>query len=126
MSKKTVLLIDDDVVLQNLVVQLLKTRLKSFEVVSASTGSEGLELAKTIKPSVIILDIVLQEESGWEVAETFKADPAIKEIPIIVASGAGSPFEGAPYIDKKIIAGYIRKPYDVDELVEAITRVVAF
>lgn len=119
MSKK-VLFIDDDIVLQEVVGRLLKSK---FNVVSANTGQKGIEKAVQFQPEVIILDIILPNENGWEVAETLKKDPRTKDIPIVVASGAGSFFEDNPHVEKSLIAEYVRKPYDVDELVTAINKV---
>jgi CheY-like chemotaxis protein len=119
MSKK-VLFIDDDLVLQEVLGRLLKNK---FDVMSASTGQKGIEKARQLKPDVIILDIILPNENGWEIAETLKKDPGTKDIPIVVASGAGSFFEDNPHVEKQLIADYVRKPYDIDELVAAINKI---
>jgi CheY-like chemotaxis protein len=121
---RKVLFVDDDQVLQTLVVQLLKHHLKSYIILSASDTQQGLAQAREHQPDAIVLDILLGDENGWEAAELLKKDEKTRHIPIIVASGAGSPFNGPPYIDRSIIAKYIRKPYDVDELSEAIHEVV--
>ena len=122
---KKILFIDDDLVLQEVLVKLLASHLKDYEVQCASNSEEGIAEARRRKPDVIVLDIVLKEENGWETAEALKNDKTTRSIPIIVASGAGSPFNGLPYIDSKIIAKFIRKPYDVEELIEAIREVTA-
>lgn len=119
MSKR-VLFIDDDIVLQEVIGRLLKSK---FDVVSANTGQKGIEKAIQFQPEVIVLDIILPNENGWEVAETLKKDSRTQHIPIVVASGAGSFFDENPHIEKSLISEYVRKPYDVDELIAAINKV---
>ena len=121
---KKILFIDDDEILQSLVEQLLKAKLPDCEVMTASTDKDGIEMAKRNKPSAIVLDIMLQEENGWETALTLKKTWATRDIPIIIASGAGSPFEEHPYVDQKLIAAYIRKPYDTEELADTIRHIL--
>jgi len=117
---KTILFIDDDQVLQALVVHLLSKHLKDYTVLCASDTQQGLADARKHRPEVIVLDIMLQNENGWEAAEALKKNDETRHIPIIVASGAGSPFNGLPFIDPTLIAKYIRKPYNIDELVAAL------
>ncbi len=117
MSKK-VLFIDDDQVLQTLIVQLLATHLNGYAVLAASNSKEGLAMARSEKPDIVVLDIVLGDENGWDVAEALKRDPGTRSIPIVIASGAGNPFK-----DDQLAVKIVRKPYDVDELAAAILEV---
>lgn len=80
MSK--VLLIEDD----SLMVKMynMKFTHDGFDVETALDGEEGLQKAKSTKPNVIILDIMLPRMSGTEVIEKLKQDPTTKDIPVIV------------------------------------------
>lgn len=120
-----VLVIDDDLILQTIVVQLLRTHLPDYQILSASTAEQGLEIALHHIPDIIVLDLVLDDRNGWEVAEKLRNNPTTAQIPIIVASGAGSPFEENPEMDKALCDRYVRKPYDVNELITAIKEVLA-
>jgi DNA-binding response OmpR family regulator len=122
--RKKVLIIDDDDVLRELVGRLMEMRKADFELLSADTCKKGMEIARRQQPDAIILDIMLPGENGWETAEALQQDPRTRAIPIIIASGAGSAFDEDPHIERTVIAAYIRKPYDLEELVATIKRVV--
>lgn len=81
------LLVDDDQAL----LTVLSASLKKFgyDVVTASTGNEGIEKAKVQKPDMILLDQVLPDIQGNEVLQTLKANPETKEIPIAMLSNFG-------------------------------------
>ena len=59
-----------------------------YEVLEASNGAEGLELARAAKPSLILLDVNLPDISGLEVCERLKQDPTTSSIPVIQITGA--------------------------------------
>ena len=69
----------------------LRSRILSeagYEVVEASSGNEALAIARTVVPSLILLDVNLPDISGFEVCEELKSDPATASIPIIQITGA--------------------------------------
>jgi PAS domain S-box-containing protein len=82
----TVLLIDDEPELVNLLSRTLLSR--GFGVLQALTGRRGLELATKRRPDVIILDLTMPECSGRQVVEQLRARPETKRIPIIIHTGS--------------------------------------
>ena len=69
----------------------LRSRILSeggYEVLEAGTGTEALVIARTIKPSLILLDVNLPDISGYEVCEQLKHDPTTAAIPVIQITGA--------------------------------------
>jgi DNA-binding response OmpR family regulator len=88
MEKKKVLVVEDDLVLQRTVFDFLA--LEGFEMVAASNGEEGIEVAKRENPDLILLDIILPKKDGFEVIEALKADEETKNIPIILLTNLGS------------------------------------
>jgi PAS domain S-box-containing protein len=81
--QRVVLLIDDEESARDLTARSL-TRL-GFEVRSAATGAEGLELARTLRPSLVLLDINLPDASGWDLLALLVAGEA-DDIPVIIQS----------------------------------------
>lgn len=81
---KKILIIEDD----SFLLQMYSTKfeLEGFVVESALDGSRGLALAKKIKPSVILLDLLMPKMDGFEVLQAIKADEEIKDIPVIILS----------------------------------------
>jgi signal transduction histidine kinase/CheY-like chemotaxis protein/HAMP domain-containing protein len=115
--ERLVLAIDDD---PN-VVYLLKENFADagYSVVGASSGEEGLQLARKLQPRAITLDIVMPDMDGWQVLHALKSDPSTRDIPVILIS----------IVDQKDLgfrlgaADYVVKPFDRDALIGAIARI---
>jgi DNA-binding response OmpR family regulator len=84
MDKKLILLIDDE----ESILLLLKRRLEKagFSVETSKNGQDGLNKARTIKPDLIILDIMLPIMDGYKICQMLKFDENYKKIPIILLS----------------------------------------
>ena len=82
---KSVLIIEDELAVQELLTKTLLYR--GFEVLQATSGLRGLELAGAFRPDVIILDLTLPELNGTQVVEQLRAQPATQHIPILIHTG---------------------------------------
>ena len=78
--KKSILVIDDEKDIQKLLQYNLEK--EGYQVSAAKTGEEGLELARTKKPDLIILDLMLPGVDGLEVCRLLRAGKDLKHIPI--------------------------------------------
>ena len=76
-----VLAVDDDEVAQQLLKEMLEPQ---FSVLAAADGYAGLEIARSRQPDVMILDLTMPGLSGFEVVTRLKADPATREMPIVI------------------------------------------
>lgn len=92
MSKK-ILIIEDEKILADLLGKKLKDA--GFEVLFASNGIEGLNSVRTVKPDLVLLDIVMPQKSGIEVMQEMNKDPetSLEKIPVIIISNSGQPVE---------------------------------
>jgi signal transduction histidine kinase/DNA-binding response OmpR family regulator len=117
-SSPTVLLVEDD----PSSVELLTLYLNGagFTVAVAHDGEEGLALAHRLRPSAIILDILLPGLDGWEFLHRAKADPLITDIPVIIVSMLDEPGKGFAMG----AAGYLVKPVSRDELLTVLRRCI--
>lgn len=88
-EKKRILLVEDDAFLQELAAK--KISQAGYEVISASTGEEGVEKVKDLKPDLVILDIMLPGIGGFDILEKIKnnEDESISNIPVIMFSNLG-------------------------------------
>jgi len=84
----TILVVDDNVQLQIAFKKILTS--SKYNVELAGDGEEGLRLARTIRPDVILLDMMLPKLSGLEVLLALKRDRATERIPVIALSGLPS------------------------------------
>lgn len=82
-----VLLVEDDKFFQKFYASKLKEQ--GFEVAVASNGNEGLEQAVSVKPAIIILDLIMPEKDGFEFLQAYKQDAKINKIPVLVFSTLG-------------------------------------
>ncbi len=80
----TVLVIDDDATVHDLLTRILSR--EGFNVLSAYSGDEGLELAREHQPDIITLDIMMPSTDGWAVLSKLKQDEVLSEIPVIMLS----------------------------------------
>jgi two-component system alkaline phosphatase synthesis response regulator PhoP len=84
-ESKTVLIIDDDSDFVRAIQALLET--SGFRVRSAVNGRDGLELAKTIEPDLVLLDVMMSERTeGFFVLQEIRRIPALSQTPVIVLS----------------------------------------
>ena len=112
----TILVIDDDPTIHNIVKRFLNKQ--GFQVRTASSGAEGLSLAKEIKPDAITLDVMMSGMDGWAVLSALKADPEIADIPVIMMS----------MVDEKNLgyalgaSDYLLKPVDRQSLIAVLQK----
>jgi two-component system alkaline phosphatase synthesis response regulator PhoP len=84
-ESKTVLIIDDDSDYVRAIQALLES--SGYKVRSASSGRDGLQLAKTMEPNLILLDIMMSERTeGFFVLQEMRRVPALSSTPVIVVS----------------------------------------
>ncbi|MCA0133386.1 response regulator [Winogradskyella alexanderae] len=111
------LLIEDDIVLRDNTAELLE--LADYSVVKVSNGKEGIKLALTNPPDLIICDIMMPKMDGYEVLEKLSKNKKLKYIPFIFLSAKTEHSD----IRKGMNLGaddYITKPFTEDELLSAI------
>jgi CheY-like chemotaxis protein len=100
-----VLVIDDDAQARELIRRFLEG--EGFGVAEADGGERGLELARSLKPDAITLDVLMPGMDGWAVLSALKADPALAGIPVLMLSmlhdkNLGFALGAAEYLSKPI------------------------
>jgi CheY-like chemotaxis protein len=88
-SRRTILIIDDQPFFINMQQAMLKQQ--GYQVLSSTSGPEGLKLAKKHKPDLILLDIEMPGMDGFAVCEQLKQDQELREIPVIIITGTQNP-----------------------------------
>lgn len=86
---KAILVVEDDDFIRDLFVTKLSSL--AYKVEIAKDGREALEKIKTLKPSLVLLDLVLPQMDGFEVLGLLRKDQKVSSIPIIVLSNLGEP-----------------------------------
>ena len=92
-----------------------------FEVFDAQGGAHGLELARSVKPAIILLDLMMPDMNGWEVATELHADEATRNIPLIAITACAEGVEVARAL-KLGCSGFIEKPAEPARIVATALR----
>ncbi|MEM7021370.1 MAG: response regulator [Pseudomonadota bacterium] len=111
-----VLVIDDEQTVRDLMRRFLAR--EGYDVVTASDGREGLALARTLRPSLITLDVLMPEFDGWSVLQALKADPELATIPVLMLSILDEKHKGYSLG----ATDYMTKPFDRDRLRKLLAR----
>jgi len=117
---KKILFVEDESALQKTFGEILKQ--EGYEMISALDGEIGLRLAKTKKPDLILLDLILPKVHGFEVLKKLKEEKETKDIPVIVLTN----LEGIGDVEKAIELGattyLVKANYSLEEVIEKIKK----
>ncbi|MFA4991881.1 MAG: response regulator [Candidatus Omnitrophota bacterium] len=121
-DKKRILIVDDE----EDIVNILKFRLEAnnYSVLSAFDGQDALERARSERPDLIILDLMLPKLDGYKVCRALKSDENYKDIPIIIFTARAHEENGEDGGEIKADA-YVAKPFEPQELLEKIRGLLA-
>jgi twitching motility two-component system response regulator PilH len=94
-----------------------------FEVITAQDGEEALSKATSERPDLILLDVVLPRQNGYQVCRSLKRNPASSHIPVILLTGKNQPSDRFWGL-KQGADEYVTKPFEADALLRSIRRFV--
>ena len=121
MADSTVLVVDDDPVILKLLE--VNFEMEGFTVLVARDGEEGIEVARTDQPDLVVSDIMMPKVSGLELVIALKADATTSDIPIILLSAKAQNADVRSGLD----AGaddYVTKPFEPLDLVDRVNRLL--
>ena len=113
----TILLIEDHTEIRENTTEILE--LEGYNVLTARNGKDGIDVAKSALPDLILCDVLMPEANGWEVIKELKATPATASIPFLFITASVEKREMQTGFDLGAI-GYVRKPFEHEELITAI------
>lgn len=122
-GKKTVLVIDDDTSLQRQIRFHLEHRYENIEIKQALDGKNGLEIAHTEVPSLIILDWMLPDIEGPTILSSLKAEQNTKNIPVLMLSAKNKIGEIEEVFELDADS-YITKPFSLQQLGEKVQELL--
>ncbi len=121
-GRKKILIVDDDAEIIELIVDVLG-RDGRFETKTASSGYEAGISTQLFRPHLILLDYMLPDINGNVVCQTIRKNPEFESIKIIIVSGVVKRDE-IDQLLKSGAEGFIKKPFNIDELTGKITAVL--
>lgn len=120
---KKILIIDDEE--EALYILEKKLRANNYSVYAFTSGKDAIKLAKTDKPDLVLLDIVMPEMDGYTLANTLKQDKALRDIPIIFITAKELVPEGIEDRIKDVGAfDYIMKPCTFEDILAKVKKAI--
>ena len=120
-AQKRVLLVDDDPEIIDTIRYALEA--KGYQIFIARDGNQGLAMAEREDPDLVILDMMMPKRSGFLVLEKLRRTRPVPVRVIMVTANEGSRHKA--YAEMLGVDDYIRKPFAMDKLVEAVQRLLA-
>ena len=87
-------------------------------------GIEAVEMARSLQPDVILLDLMMPDVDGWEVYRQMKADQESAQIPVIVVTAKAQSIDKVLGLQVAKVDDYITKPFGPKELLASINRIL--
>lgn len=117
-----ILVVDDDDAIRE-VAELTLQVTADWQVSTASSGAEAIELAPELAPDVILMDVMMPGMDGPTAVLELRADPATTEIPVIMMTAKDLDPERRQALG---LAGVIRKPFDPMALADEVSRILGW
>jgi CheY-like chemotaxis protein len=112
-----VLVVDDDRDIRETLQEILET--EGYEVQTARNGADGLERARAVRPSLILLDLFMPVMDGAEFRHRQVEDTQLADIPVVIVSAAAGLEERIAALG---VAGHLEKPLDIEHLFDVVGR----
>jgi CheY-like chemotaxis protein len=116
---RTILVIEDNPEIRENTAEILE--LAGFRVLSAENGNEGVRVAAEARPDLILCDIMMPGLNGYDVLRQLKSNAVTASIPFVYVTASGEKNEVKMAMDLGA-NGYVRKPFDVKELMQVIDQ----
>lgn len=122
METPTILIVEDDPVIV-ISLEFLMAQ-NGYDVFVSHSGEDALEMLKTLRPQVILMDVMLPHRSGFEVCQKIRSDHQHQDVKIVLLSARGRETD----INKGLSLGanaYITKPFSTRNLLETIKNLIS-
>ena len=107
---KQVMIVEDNELNMKLFRDLIEA--SGYTTIQTRNGMEALDLARKYRPDLILMDICMPHLDGYQATERLKADPALRDIPVVALSAHAMPHEKARALQAGCVA-HIEKPIEV-------------
>lgn len=83
-----VLIVEDDKSIRESLVDLLQD--EGYKTLEAANGQEALDTLRVVRPSLMLLDLMMPVMNGWQLLDAMKKDPALSDLPVVILSASAS------------------------------------
>ena len=120
---KVLLIVEDDPLMSRMYQKIFT--FEKFTVETAANGEEGLEKARKLKPTVMLLDVMMPKMNGLQVLEKLKADPETKGIPIIMLTHLAGEKDAENAMMKGAVKYIIKSEFEPKQVVNMVKEIIA-
>lgn len=117
-----VLLVEDDQFLRKMYSK--KLQVAGFETEVAGDGEEGLAKMKSFKPNLVLMDVMMPKLNGLEATSKAKADPDIKDIPILVLTNLSSSEDAQTAVKRGAVGYLVKSEYTPSQIIEKVKNII--
>jgi len=118
---KNLLLADDSVTMQKVVA--ITFACEDFKITVVDNGEDALARARELKPDIVLADVVMPKQTGYDVCAALKADPALRHVPVLLLAGRSEKFDEAKARAAQA-DGHIEKPFESGALINKVKELV--
>ena len=118
----TILIVEDDPLMAGMYQDIFKE--ESYEVTVAPDGEEGWNAAKKMKPSLILLDIMMPKLNGIQLLEKLKQDPETSRIPVIMLTNLAGDRDKESALQKGAVKYMVKSDYTPKEVTDTVGSVI--
>lgn len=120
---KVLLIVEDDPLMSRMYQKIFT--FEKYEVEMAADGEEGLAKAQATKPTIILLDVMMPKMNGLQVLERLKADPATKNIPVIILTNLAGQQDAEAALAKGAVKYIIKSEHEPKEVADMVNQIIA-
>lgn len=118
-----VLIVEDDPLMLRMYQKIFT--FEKFDVEVAKDGEEGLEKVKRLKPTIILLDVMMPKLNGFQVLEKLKVDPDTKNIPVVMLTNLASEKDAENAMLKGAIKYIVKSQYEPKQITDMVKEIIA-
>lgn len=120
---KTLLIVEDDPLMSRMYQKIFT--FEKYAVVTAANGEEGLEKARSLKPTLMLLDIMMPKMNGLQVLEKLKSDPETKGIPIVMLTNLAGEKDAENAMMKGAVKYIVKSEFEPKQVVNMVKEIIA-
>lgn len=119
----TILITEDDPLMSRMYQKIFT--FEGFQVEMAADGQEGLDKARELKPTMILLDVMMPKLNGIQVLEKLKADPETKAIPVVMLTNLAGQQDAENALAKGAIKYIVKSEYEPKQVADMVKELLA-
>ena len=120
---KILLIVEDDPLMSRMYQKIFS--FEKYEVATAANGEEGLDKVRELKPTVVLLDVMMPKMNGLQVLEKIKSDPDIKHIPVIMLTNLAGEKDAESALMKGAVKYIVKSEHDPKQIVAMVKEIIA-